>query len=481
MSPPGDNRPSQPRVPAALLAAGVVLVAINLRPAAASIGPVLNRIQADTGLSSGWAGALTTLPVLCFGLLAPLSPVLARRLGVHRSIAAALVVLVAGMLLRLVPGVGFLFLGTAIAGSAIAVGNVLLPVVVRRDFPHRTGATMGMYTTSLIGFAALAAGVTVPVADALGGGWRPGLAVWAIPAAIAAVAWGPALIRRRSGAARPVPGPAGPPPARTDARHTDPAHTDPGRTDPARTDPGHTDPGHTDPGHTDPGHTDPGHTDPGHTDAAHTARTLLRNPLAWEVTLFFALQSGGFYATLAWLPSIFRSHGASEAHAGLLLSLSMIVGLATALAVPAVAARHRDHRPLVIISCALTAAGLLGILLAPMSASYLWVVLLGLGQNATFPLALMMIVMRGGTVASTEGLSTLAQSVGYVLAALAPVAVGAIHGLTSSWTPTLILLLALVVPQVVVGLGAGRDRQLAAPRGDRREPRRPAVVGEDAG
>jgi CP family cyanate transporter-like MFS transporter len=180
------------------------------------------------------------------------------------------------------------------------------------------------------------------------------------------------------------------------------------------------------------------------------------------VTLFFALQSGGFYATLAWLPSIFRSHGASEGHAGLLLSLSMLIGLATALTVPGLAARHRDHRLLVIVSCALTAAGLAGILVAPMSASYLWVVLLGLGQNATFPLALMMIVMRGGSVASTQGLSTLSQSVGYALAALAPLAVGAVHGLTRSWTPALILLVALVVPQFIVGLGAGRDRQVAA-------------------
>ncbi|HWE08198.1 MAG TPA: MFS transporter [Solirubrobacteraceae bacterium] len=428
-----DRRPLQPRLSPVLLAAGVVLVAINLRPAAAGIGPVLNRIQADTGLSSGWAGALTTLPVLCFGLLAPLSPLLARRLGVHTSIAVAMVALVAGMLLRLIPGVGFLFLGTAVAGAAIATGNVLVPVVVRRDFPNRTGTAMALYTTSLIGFAALAAGVTVPAANALGGGWRPGLAIWAIPAVAAAVGWLPALVRR-----------------------------DP-RVDP-RTDSG---------GGGAAGADSPA---PG-----HTARTLLRHPLAWQVTLFFALQSGGFYATLAWLPSIFRSHGASDGHAGLLLSLSMIVGLATALAVPGLAARHRDHRLLVIVSCALTAAGLAGILVAPMSASYLWVVLLGLGQNATFPLALMMIVMRGGSVASTQGLSTLSQSVGYALAALAPLAVGAIHGVTGSWTPTLILLLALVVPQLIVGLGAGRDRRLAAaPQPGRRDAGHHAVAHGDA-
>jgi CP family cyanate transporter-like MFS transporter len=401
-------RSAQARLSPVLLAGGVMLVAINLRPAAASIGPVLDRIESGTGLSSAWAGALTTLPVLCFGLLAPLAPVLARRLGVQTSIAWAMCALLLGMLMRLIPGVGFLFLGTALAGAAIAIGNVLVPVLVRRDFSHRTGTAMALYSTSLIAFAALAAGVTVPLSNALGGGWRPGLAVWAIPVAVAALAWAPALVRGASLRRERV----------TAGLVTQPA-------------------------------------------VARVARTLLRSRLAWQVTLFFALQSGGFYATLAWLPSIFRSHGASEAHAGFLLSLTMAVGLITALTVPGLAARARDQRPLVIGCCVLTAAGLAGILLAPMSAPYLWSVLLGLGQNAAFPLALMLIVLRSGSVATTEGLSTLAQSVGYVLAAFAPLAVGAIHQVARSWTPALILLIALVVPQLIIGLAAGRDRQLS--------------------
>ncbi len=410
------------RLRSAALAGGVVLVAINLRPAAAAIGPVLNRIQSDTGLSSGWAGALTTLPVLCFGLLAPLGPLLARRFGLRTSLAGAMCVLLAGMLLRLVPGVGLLFAGTALAGAAIATGNVLLPVLVRRDFSHRTGTAMALYTVSLIGFAALAAGVTVPLADALGGGWRPGLAVWAIPAAVAAVAWLPALVRRDA----PTAAPAG---------------------------------------------------SAGGAGTHHSARALLRRPLAWAVTLFFALQSGGFYAVLAWLPSIFRSHGASEGHAGLLLSLTMVVGLVAALVVPGLAGRSRDQRPLVVGCCVLTAAGLLGILLAPMSAPYLWVILLGLGQNAAFPLALMLIVTRGGSVATTAGLSTMAQSVGYVLSSFAPLAVGALHGISHSWTPALILLLALVVPELAIGLAAARDRQLSPPSAPPPDaPRAPALA-----
>ncbi len=247
----------------------MVLVALNLRPAAASVGPLIPRIQQDAGISSAGAGALVTLPVLCFGALAPLAPVLARRLGARASIAGALVVLLTGLLVRLVPGTAFLFLGTALAGAAIAVGNVLMPVLVRRNFAHRTGSITGMYTTALIGFAALAAGLSVPLADALGGGWRPGLAIWALPAAVALVAWAPQLRRLR-----PDSSPLADPPA--------------------------------------------------------GALRLLKDRLAWQVTLFFALQSASFYATLSWLPSIFHSHGASQAQAGLLLSVSMIVGLATA-------------------------------------------------------------------------------------------------------------------------------------------------------
>lgn len=396
-----ESRRPESRVHPALLAAGLMLVAVNLRPAAASLGPVLGRIQSSVHLSSGMAGALTTLPVLCFGLLAPVAPLLARRLGLRSAIAVSMVGLLAGLLLRLAPGAGFLFAGTALAGAAIAIGNVLVPVVVRRDFANRTGTAMALYTTSLIGFAALAAGVTVPAADALGGGWRPGLAVWAAPAALAVLAWSRSLVRSSATAGATLS-----------------------------------------------------------TRRSLGVRRLLSDRLAWQVTLFFALQSGGFYATLAWLPSIFRSHGAGDTEAGLLLSLTMVVGLATALTVPGAAARLRDQRALAAVTTAVTAAGLTGLLVAPMAAPYLWAVLLGLGQNATFPLALMLIVLRGSDVATTEALSTMAQSVGYVLAALAPLAVGALHGATSSWDPAIVLLLALTGPQLIAGLAAGRARQL---------------------
>jgi CP family cyanate transporter-like MFS transporter len=381
----------------------MVLLATNLRPAAAAVGPVIDRIKADTGLSATGAGALTTLPVLCFGALAPLTPVLARRLGERATSAVALLVLLIGTLVRLVPGLGFLFFGTALAGAAIAVGNVLLPILVRGNFPNRVGLLTGMYTTALVGFAALAAGVTVPVANAFGGGWRPGLAIWAVPAVAALVVWAPQLARRR-----------------------------PTRADPAA--------------------------------PATSARALLRDPVAWSVTLFFAFQSAGFYATLAWLPSAFHSHGLSTPYAGFLLSLALLVGLIPALTVPSLAARSHDQRVFVLVCVALIAVGWLGVILAPTSVPFVWVVFLGLGQNASFPLALTLIVLRGGTVTSTAGLSTLVQTVGYLLAALAPLAIGAVHDISGSWTPALIVLLALLVPQLVMGLEAARNRTVTPGR-----------------
>jgi MFS transporter, CP family, cyanate transporter len=381
----------------------MVLLATNLRPAAAAIGPLLGRIRADTGLSATGAGVLSTLPVLCFGALAPLAPALVRRLGERSTAALALAVLLLGLLVRLVPGLGFLFAGTALAGAAIAVANVLLPVMVRGNFPERVGLLTGMYTTALVGFAALAAGVSVPVADAFGGGWRPGLAIWGVPAAVALVVWAPQLARRR------------PSPAASRGTHIGFA-------------------------------------------------PLLRDPVAWAVTLFFALQSAGFYATLAWLPSVFHSHGESTSAAGFLLSLSLVVGLIPALTVPSLAARARDQRPFMLAFVACVAAGWMGILVAPTAAPYLWVVLLGLGQNAMFPLALTLIVLRGGPVTSTSALSTLVQTVGYLIAAAGPLAIGAVHDVSGSWTPALIVLLALLVPQLIVGLEAARDRTVRAAR-----------------
>ncbi len=328
--------------------------------------------------------------MFCFGALAPAGPWLSRRLGLRAAVAVLVATLVAGLVLRIGPDVATLFAGTVLAASGIAAANVLLPVVIKRDFAERTGLMMGLYTTAVTGGAAAAAGLTVPIGDAIGHGWRGGLGVWALAAALALVMWLPYV---RRGAQRPV-------------------------------------------------------------EAVHAPAGLHHNRLAWMITLFFGLQSLSFYAVLGWLPSLYRSHGYSAAAAGGLLSLSSLVQIPTALVLPALASRMRRQRTLVVVAVALTGAGLLAILVAPTAAAVLWVVILGLGQGAAFALALTLLVLRTRSHAATAPLSAMAQSVGYLIAGLGPLAVGALHAATGGWTAGLIVLLALLVPETIAGLRA---------------------------
>jgi len=378
-----------------LLALSVVIVAVNLRPAVAGVGPVLPDLRAGLPLSGTGAAVLTTLPVLCFGVLATVAPRLTRRFGIEPVLIGVMAALAVATLVRVLDGPPVLFVGTVVAGGAIAIGNVLLPPLIKRDFPDRSGLMMGVYTMAVSGSAAVAAGIAVPVAEASGLGWRGALGVWAVPAAVAALAWLP----RMRGHTRP---PASPPPS----------------------------------------------------------RSLLRDPLAWQLTVFFGLQSLSFYAVLGWLPSMYRDFGASPAVAGFLLSFSGLVQIPVSLVLPSLANRAAHQVGYVVGGTLLITAGFTGILLAPMAAPYLWVALVGAGQGACFALGLNLFVLRTRHVADTARVSAMAQSIGYTICAFGPLLVGVFHELSGSWTLPLILLVALTLPQLVSGALAGRDRAL---------------------
>jgi CP family cyanate transporter-like MFS transporter len=371
----------------------IVLVAANLRPAVVGVAPLLSEIQASEGLSGAGAGVLTALPVLCFGLLAPAAPRLARRFGIERALLGALVVLCAGFLVRTGSSVAALFAGTALVGAGIAIGNVLLPGLVKRDFAHRTGLMTGMYTMAISAGGALAAGITVPVARAAGLDWRAALGAWGLFAVVAVLFWLQQLRRvdRRTGAGG----------ARVVGLH--------------------------------------------------------RDPMAWQVTAFMGLQSLGFYAAAAWLPAVFVDRGFDPAAAGWLLSLASFVGLAGAMASPVLATRFRRQRLLAAGLTGVAALGLLGVLVLP-GAEPVAMAVLGVGQGAALGLALTLMALRSPDAAHASQLSGMAQSIGYVVAASGPFAVGALHDVTGTWTVPLLLLLVLFVPQGIVGVLAGRDR-----------------------
>jgi CP family cyanate transporter-like MFS transporter len=374
-----------------LLLLGLILVALNLRPALSSMAPLLSEVSKSLGLSAAQAGLLTTLPVLCLGLFAPLAPVLARRFGAERVVLGILLTLAGGIVLRSSFGQVGLFAGSILAGASIGVIGVLLPGIVKRDFARQAGTMTGVYTMALCLGAAMAAGATVPLSEQLSHSWALGLGFWAIPALLAVVFWLP----------------------QTGQKHG------------------------------------------GH-QAAYRVRGLLRDPLAWQVTLYMGLQSSLAYIVFGWLPSILIGRGLTPTQAGLVLSGSVIVQLISSLAAPWLATRGRDQRPAIVIVMVMTLGGLFGCLYAPLDGLWGWAILLGLGQGATFSLALTLIVLRSRDAHVAANLSSMAQGFGYTLASQGPFAVGVVHDWTGGWQALGWIFGLVGLGAIIAGIGAGR-------------------------
>ena len=377
------------------LAAALLIAAVNLRLTVAAVPPVLNQIRHTTGLSSAGAGLLTGVPVFCFGLVALASPWLIRRFSMGPALSLTLVAVIGGALIRLVPSLSPLFLGTVLLGSGIAVGNVLIPGLIKRDFAQNRVLMTALYSVALSGGGAIAAGLTVPIEHLTGLGWRVTIALWVVPAALAVLLWTPHI--------------------RDEATLVDDAH---------------------------------GRSIPG----------LWRDPLAWCVSGFMGLQSFGFYATLSWLPTIAEAHGVSASQGGLLVSLAAFTGMFGALVMPNLERRLARRSMPVMLCFVACAGGYTGLLVAPGSATFVWCILFGAGQGALLALALGYIVARAPDSHHAAHLSTMAQSIGYLIASAAPFAMGALHGATGSWSLPVVMLLVSLVPMLLTGLVASQDR-----------------------
>ncbi|BBX67582.1 MFS transporter [Mycolicibacterium psychrotolerans] len=373
-----------------LTAVAIMLVAANLRPAVVAVAPLVGDIKAATGWSSAATGLLTTLPVFVFGLVAPLAPRCAARFGIERTVFAALAVLIVATAVRLMPAPSALFAGSALAGAGIGICNVVLPSLIKRDFPHRSGLMTGLYSMTLSGGAAAAAALTIPINDALGGDWRMALASWGLFAVLALVIWMPQLRRMHR------------------------------------------------------------------VEVGHAPASLWRNPIAWAVTVFMAAQSLIFYTFTAWLPELLIDRGMSPGGAGAVLALGQVAGLSMSLLAPIVAGRFADQRAITLLALAVTAAGFVG-LLTTRSAPTLWAMLVMAGPGASISLALLFMVLRSTSTAQTSQVSGMAQSVGYGLAAIGPVAIGLLHDLTGSWTVAMAVLALALIPQALSTLLAAKN------------------------
>ncbi|MGW3143489.1 CynX/NimT family MFS transporter [Streptomyces sp. NPDC001177] len=389
-----------------LVVVGIVLAAVNLRPAITSLGALLEEVRGGLGMSGSVAGLLTSVPPLCFAVFGVMAPRLARRFGPAAVVCAGMVAITTGLLIRPYAGstAGFLA-ASALALMGIAVSNVLMPVIVKRWFPDRVGSMTGLYSMALALGTSAAAAVTVPMTDALGGGWQPGLAVWAVLAAAAALPW-VALARHRKDAA-PVPG-------------------EPGREARARAE-------------------------------QPPALRITRSRTAWALAVFFGLQATAAYITMGWMAQIFRDAGVAASTAGVLLAVTMVMGVPLAFVIPRLATRLPHQGPIVLALGACGLAGYAGLYFAPAAGAWAWALLLGV-SNCAFPLALTMVGMRARTGAGVAQLSAFAQSTGYLISIPGPLLVGVLYQHSGGWGLPIALMAGLMLPQMVVGVLAGRNR-----------------------
>ena len=396
-----EVQPSLPIVPRVgvsrlMLGVSLVLIAFNLRDLFSSASALLPEIRDTFGLSTTGASLLTTLPVVCLGLFSPLAPRLAQRLGTERTLLAVLLLLALGIGLRGVGWMPLLFIGTALAGACIAVGNVLLPGLVKRDFPDRTALMTGLYTMALCASAACGAGLSLPAERLFGGSTAAALAVWALPALATGLLWLPQSLSAKAHARK----------------------------------------------------------------ARVVVAGLWRDPLAWQVTLFMGLQSALAYSVFGWLAPILRERGLDGITAGGIVSASVMVQAASCLFVPHLAVRGKDQRIINVALCLIAIGGLLGLLFAPLSTIWLWAVLQGVGQGGLIAVAMTVIVLRSPDSHVAAHLSGMAQCVGYLLAAIGPLVVGLIRSWTGSFGPCAILFVVIGLAAAANGWGAGRAQHV---------------------
>lgn len=392
-----DHKPATPATRSSLsrviLGISLVLIAFNLRPLFSSASTLLPEIRDQIGLSALGASLLTTLPVVCLGVFSPLAPRLADRFGAEKTLGAVMLLLTIGTALRALGAITPLFFGTALAGACIAIGNVLLPGLVKRDFPNRAALMTGFYTMALCGGAAAAAGLTLPIEKASGGSLATGLAIWALPALVVFILWLPQSFSSHAKRA----------------------------------------------------------------SVRVKVQGLWRDRLAWNVTLYTGLQSALAYCVFGWLVPILRERGLDGVTAGGIVSASVMVQAAACIVAPQLAVRAKDQRLVNATFAGVAVVALLGLLFAPLSTVWVWAVLQGIGQGSLIALAMTTIVLRSSSPQIAAHLSGMAQFVGYCLAAIGPLLVGLIRGFTGSFSSTALLFVALGIGAAWHGWRAGRN------------------------
>lgn len=379
-----------------LLILGVLFIATNLRGPMTAVAPLLDEIQRFFQLTSAETGMMTSLPLLVLAVVSPLCASIAFRFGLERTLFAGLTAIVIGIALRSSGSLTALFAGTALIGVGIAIGNVLLPGLLKRDFPNKLAVFTSGYALVMGIAAALMSAVAIPLSRYSTWGWQFALAGAGVFAVIAWLLWLPQV------------------------RAT---------------------------------------TKPLENTSSKTRTPVWRYALAWQVTLFMGINSFVYYTLISWLPAIVHDAGFSAERAGQLHGLMQLMSAFAGIFLIAVLHRMKDQRPLVVMAIATQLVGTLGLLFHP-ELALIWSGIFGLGNGATFILALSFIGLRAGNATQAASLSGLAQSFGYLFAAIGPSLMGVLHDATGTWTATLAVCAVLTLIAATFGLFAGRSIQL---------------------
>jgi CP family cyanate transporter-like MFS transporter len=381
-----------------LLIVAILAIAFNLRPALSGIGPLAENIGIDLNLSDAWLGLLTTLPLLAFGVISMLTSLFTKRLGIGKTLLGALVILTFGIVLRSLFGVVGLLAGTLFIGIGIAFGNVLIPALTKQNFPKKAGAITSLYSSVMAVGASIAAGISVPLANSYGWGWRGALGIWAVPAFLALVIWSFRV------------------------KHIK-------KTKPRR----------------------------GFTEAL---KELSGTPLVWKMAIYMGLQSLAFYVVLAWLPTILVEDGYTSSYAGWMLSLSQATGILGSIIIPLWAGKRKDQRLIIVILVLLEIISLAGLMFPELGMVPVWVSIIGFVLGGTFGLALLLIVLRSTDADTAAELSGIVQSIGYLIAATGPLLIGIIHDVSQDWNYALVVLIGVSLMKLYAGMGAGKPGQI---------------------
>ncbi len=386
------------------LITGIIAISFNLRPAITSVGPLIGNIRDDVALTNGSAGLLTSLPLIAFAIMSPFAARLGNRYSYESALIIGLLLLLIGVSIRPVSIAFLLFSGTFIAGLGIAILNVLLPGLIKERFPLKVGLMTSIYTTTMGIIASMASGISIPIAESFGNnGWKISLLIWTIPVILAMIVWVYLRVKAQNIQKK------------TDSEQIKYADS--------------------------------------------SSKKIWRSPLAWQIAVFMGLQSFLFYVTISWLPEIMYAKGLSMETSGWMLSFTQFIGLPASFIVPVLAEKLKSQRSIITVLALSFFLGYFGLLLG---SNFIIIIIssifIAFPLSGFFSLALTLLGMRARTSKDAADLSGMAQSVGYVLAAIGPIFVGFLFDLFGNWNFPIIAILLIVIILYVFGLLIGKER-----------------------